>query len=825
VPASPTAPPRPTALALPAAVLLGLLLPLGAGAQTTTPPPAAKADAPAAAPAPPPGPAYAAREKLIAYVEFDGLDAHEEGWRKTAAFRMLNDTPLGGMLEEVGVALLERASAWLPNRKINGADGVAIVKHLARKGFVAAFNADPSAPKGYRGVLILRGATTKESKGLLSRLVVSFMDPASKHRLERKGSRSVVVVPPPGGDGKPADEGWAWWAEGGDFGIALARPSDADACLACLEGKAASAVGYEPVEAVAKADAGLTPALKAFLDATTDVRLPGAPPTPPVDSGVQRIEYRWGFQDEALVGATRLVAPKPRRGALAFLDEPSFEAKKLLPIPDGVEYFASVSLKPDRWAALISGLFSGSPGARAQYDAMVEGVRSRGRSDFEKDFLGNLGPRAVAYLAPSTSAATVDEPASNLADPTAILSAMGPQLPKPVLVAEVADPAKFSRALEAVMQEANRQIKAVAAERIAEAVKAEAANPAPGGPGFPGGPGARVEEPGGERKDRKRDENAIPEFRLLPSGGAETNRTYMLNVPTSSSIKLPAGFRPSVRLEGHYLAISTSSEAARVAVEQLQRKPWTPAEDVARAIDRAPDSTFVLLYGDFREATSASLASLPGSLQTGINTAIAASERILKGQAGGSQPGSSGPQGMRMPMGPGGGGSSPGGSFNPQYPGMMLGPGGPGMGPQGGQPAQAGPDFSMIQIRVDPAHLPKADELKSLMFPSTTVVSVDDDSVRIVTRGAFPDVTALVGAKGFLPALLTPPIAAARTAAAAKAAAAQAQAQPGQGGNPAPQPGGNPVPGPGMGRPGGGNPAPQPGVNPAPPPGGARRDR
>ena len=168
-------------------------------------------------------------------------------------------------------------------------------------------------------------------------------------------------------------------------------------------------------------------------------------------------------------------------------------------------------------------------------------------------------------------------------------------------------------------------------------------------------------------------------------------------------------------------------------------------------------------------------------------------------------------------MGPGGGGSSPGGSFNPQYPGMMLGPGGPGMGPQGGQPAQAGPDFSMIQIRVDPAHLPKADELKSLMFPSTTVVSVDDDSVRIVTRGAFPDVTALVGAKGFLPALLTPPIAAARTAAAAKAAAAQAQAQPGQGGNPAPQPGGNPVPGPGMGRPGG--------SNPAPPPGGARRDR
>ena len=62
----------------------------------------------------------------------------------------------------------------------------------------------------------------------------------------------------------------------------------------------------------------------------------------------------------------------------------------------------------------------------------------------------------------------------------------------------------------------------------------------------------------------------------------------------------------------------------------------------------------------------------------------------------------------------------------------------------------------MLQLRVDPAHLPKADELRNLMFPATTTVTVDDDSIRIVTRTAFPVSTAILGAKGVLPAMLAP---------------------------------------------------------------------
>ncbi|MDG3006701.1 hypothetical protein [Paludisphaera mucosa] len=830
-------PDRRVAPALLAAALVGLCIPVDAAAQTA---PAAKSAAvePASPATSTPGAAYVARDNLGMYLEFDGLDAHEDAWRKTAAYRMLNDTPMGAMLQEVGVPLFERVAGWLPNRKINGADGVAIIKHLARKGFVVAAHADPSAPTGRRGVIVLKGAvTSKESQALFSRLVGSFMDPAAKPRPERKGGRVIVVVPSAKGDPKTPDQGWAWWPEKKeDLVIGFGQPSDADAVAATLDGKSPNVVGYEPVTALAKIEAGLVPVLRAFVD--PNVR-PGKLDQPMVDLGVKKVEYVWGFQDDALASVTRIVAPKPRQGALAFLDQPVFEAKKLLPIPDGVEYFASASLKPEQWSAMIKSVALGAGEvAKGRYEEIAENVRTRSRMDFEKDFLGNLGPRVVVYLSPNTSAATVEEaPAGSLTDPTALLSMMGPRTPKPVLVAEVGDPARFSRALDAVMLEVNRKIKEAAAEQVAAAVKAEAARPGPGGPGGPGFPGGRGEGEGagGERKDRRRDEAAIPEFRLLPSQAGENSRTYTLYVPTSSQAKfVTPGFKPTVRLEAGFLAVSTSPEAARLAVESLRRKTWTAPEAIAQALAKAPESAVLLMYGDFRETTAAVLASLPGTLQTGINTAIAASEVILNPPAVANAPGqgAAGLPGISSALSSSGGSSSsgmiaPGGSSNSgmsssrgsssgmRGPGGMMSPGvgsssmGP-QGPQGGGPGAAAPgpgDASMISIRVDPAHLPKADELKALMFPSTTTVAVDDDSIRIVTRGAFPDMTALLGTKGVLPAMLAPAIASARVAAraaAANAAATAAPAQPGQPGQPGAGPG-------------------QPGAGAMPPKGGAGR--
>ena len=50
------------------------------------------------------------RQDLVVYAEFDGLDAHRDGWRKTAAYRMLNETTTGAMLEQTLTRLLDDCS-------------------------------------------------------------------------------------------------------------------------------------------------------------------------------------------------------------------------------------------------------------------------------------------------------------------------------------------------------------------------------------------------------------------------------------------------------------------------------------------------------------------------------------------------------------------------------------------------------------------------------------------------------------------------------------------------------------------------------------------
>jgi hypothetical protein len=51
----------------------------------------------------------------------------------------------------------------------------------------------------------------------------------------------------------------------------------------------------------------------------------------------------------------------------------------------------------------------------------------------------------------------------------------------------------------------------------------------------------------------------------------------------------------------------------------------------------------------------------------------------------------------------------------------------------------------MIALKVDPDKLPSASDLKAHLFPETLSVTVNDPEIRIVTRGAFPDLSLPVG--------------------------------------------------------------------------------
>ena len=81
---------------------------------------------------------YVPKENLVLYAEFAGLDAHAEAWKKTAAYKMLNQTPLGVMLEEVAAQLLDKGMSYLPNRRLSGTEVVTLVKNTAKNGWVFA---------------------------------------------------------------------------------------------------------------------------------------------------------------------------------------------------------------------------------------------------------------------------------------------------------------------------------------------------------------------------------------------------------------------------------------------------------------------------------------------------------------------------------------------------------------------------------------------------------------------------------------------------------------------------------------------------------------
>ncbi len=128
-------------------MLVGLAVPSGLSAQTATVQGGSTIQASASETTP--LARYFPKENLLFYFEFAGLDSHSSTWNKTAAYRLLNDLPLGVMLEEVAGQLLDRALSFSSNRKLTGPEAVTLIKHVAKSGGAAAFHVkakDSTAP-------------------------------------------------------------------------------------------------------------------------------------------------------------------------------------------------------------------------------------------------------------------------------------------------------------------------------------------------------------------------------------------------------------------------------------------------------------------------------------------------------------------------------------------------------------------------------------------------------------------------------------------------------------------------------------------------------
>jgi hypothetical protein len=731
---------------------------------------------------------YVAKENILMYMEFAGLDAHAESWRNTAAYKMLNDTPLGEMLEAVAGQLVDKALTFLPNKRLTGPELVKLAKGAARSGWVFAVHFGPKVSDA-GATLVLRGAASKELKPLSSRLMGWMMGP-EKPKIERKdGGRTLVVVTSKvsqAGAGAAAVPGaWFWWPEKNDLVIGSPFANHADRIVAALDGKVPSAVEHPVVQELQKPEGSFQPVCVAFVDVANSSNMPSALTTllhqVHEGQGVDRIDLQWGFDAEALMSVTRFVAPKPWKSFLALLDQPTFEKTALMPMPDSVESFVELSISPSKLLETLEQMGPAEGGIKAQIEELNESIKTAGSIDLKKDILGHLGPRMAAYLAPGRSATTNDDSLEsalkNGLSTTAAFTAMQSFFPKLTLVAEVDNPEAFGKGLDTAMIAINSELKAQAIEKAAEHAAADKASPADGGgagamrgarPG--GGRAGRggAPEGGGERTKRGRAKTpSYPHFQATISPVKDQNsgslvKTFVLTTPTDSLLRFgPSSFRPTILLEDKYVAFAVSSDAARAALAAAKRKDWKPSSDIERACEKVPSNLVLLSVNDVRESLSSLLASLPGTLQTMINTSIA----LAKARASGAKPDA--PPGQAEPptgvasreamMRRGGRGGGPRAAMPGGRPGFGAN-NESGSTPSGGTAGSA--EESMIVLKVDADKLPKAADLKARIFPSTLAISPAKSEIRFVSRSAFPDLSLLVGAipaAGMLPGAASQP--------------------------------------------------------------------
>lgn len=720
---------------------------------------------------------FVPRDNLLVLVEFQGLDLQSDAWTKTAAYKMLNETTLGEMLEAMTAQLADRALANLATKKMSGTDLVAVAKHAMKSGFI--FGINPQSNDFAYGTIVIRNGASKEGKATFSRLLGQMMG-ASKPQIVKKAGRSMIALPMANGK-----DTWTWWAEQNDLVIAIGKGTE-DVVAATIDGTSPNATENAVRAELSKADGGFTPAAFMFIDPkgfpsdraadTTSKAM-----TQLTSMGLSRLDYRWGFQDDALMSVLRLKAPKPRKGLLALLDQPSIEKTKLPPLPTGLESFTVLALEPGK--ILDSFLASAPAASKTSVTEMLDSLKSKSRIDVRKDLLAHIGPKIAFYTMPSTAAktsgdATKDAPPAGGSALAGLLGGLplpgmaGGSIPKLTLIAEVDDSVAFGKTLDNLMVTVNRELKARAA---AQADAQEAANN-PDGPGAPGGAPGRGRGRPAQGGDNSAPPRVAPEFKQMPGSGKD--KVYTLTVPADMAKQIPAGFRPSIRLGAKHVVIALTPDAARTALE-VKPSDWTVPTDLAPAFDRLAQNFMLLSVSDPRSTMPELLASLPANLQRGFNTYMSLARNPpppggpeTPGGPGGPRGGSGGSGGGRTLVGasPSGGAGGPPGSS--AYPGGSGGPSGSGAYPgQGGPPAEAGgagnseasAGGGLLQFNIDAAKLPKAEELRSRMFPSTFSIVIDDQEVRLVSRTSFPNLISTTSGVGV--ALALPAVQAARAAA------------------------------------------------------------
>jgi prepilin-type processing-associated H-X9-DG protein len=372
---------------------------------------------------------YVPREDLLLYLEFKGFDEQAAVWQKTAAYRLLSETKLGALLEDLAIQAIEVYQDTVPTKnRFKGVDAVDILKRVARHGFAFAVSGKPQ--ERLRSVVVVPEGDQPELKAVLAalaeRLGGAVEEKAEPGLLEKAGR----TLHPLGAD-------QVWWVEKGM--LILADRTKVDEIVDVIEGRRTSAVDHPQRAQLFKRQEGFEPLAVGFFDAKSVGPL-SSELTQLGLGGLRRVELNWGFDQDALRCTLRVVAPTPRGGALALLDQPSFGIGSLPRIPPKVSGLTVMSIDLAKSYDLVDSLIKrrGSNGTTGLKNPVI--MEQQGL-DLRKDLFDNLGPKLAFYTQSDISGE------SNNAAELAASRAAGT-----TLSVELRDRDKVSRAIDPLMR-------------------------------------------------------------------------------------------------------------------------------------------------------------------------------------------------------------------------------------------------------------------------------------------------------------------------------------------------------------------------------------
>jgi hypothetical protein len=512
---------------------------------------AEKAKGPAARMSTPPVASYIPRQDLLLYLEFKGLDAQAEAWQKTAAYRLLSETKIGALLEDLAIQAIDVYEETLSTRvRIKGVDAVDALKRVAHRGFAFAISSKPQDRLRY--VVIVPKADQPQFKTVLQALadglrgeVEEKAEPVSVekagHTLHRFGADQV------------------WWVEKGS--LILTDRARADEILDVIEGRQPSAVDHPLCTELFKSQEGFEPLAAGFLDAKVLEPL-SSELTPLGLGGLKRVELRWGFNQNALLGILRIVAPAPRAGVLALLDQPSFGVGSLPHIAPNVSGLTVMSIDLAKSYDVIDSMMklTGPQGTRGLKNPVI--MEQQGL-DLRKDLLANLGTKLAFY-----TQSEIPGESNNAAQMLASRAAGS------TISIELHDRDRVARAIDPLMRSF--------------------------------GPFMRQRFRVGAR-DRQWLIAASLNFRRVPGF---PHPQYVLDWPPNS-LTPPYSqlLRPTIAVGENELVLAASKEA--VAGALADSKPWQPKEAFVPVMRTLPAAMIYLRVADPRPATPVLVASLP----------------------------------------------------------------------------------------------------------------------------------------------------------------------------------------------------------------------